>query len=30
VTVVIATHDRSFAEQLPARIINLEQGRVCA
>jgi cell division transport system ATP-binding protein len=30
VTVVIATHDRSVAEQLPARIINLEQGRVRA
>jgi len=30
VTVVIATHDRSVAEQLPARIIQLEQGRIAA
>ena len=30
VTVVIATHDRSVAEQLPARIIQLGQGRIAA
>ena len=30
VTVVIATHDRSVSEQLPARIIQLGQGRIAA
>jgi len=30
VTVVITTHDRLVAEQLSARTINLEQGRVAA
>jgi len=30
VTVVIATHDRSVAELLPARIVQLGQGRIAA
>jgi cell division transport system ATP-binding protein len=30
VTVVIATHDRSVAEQLPGRVVQLGQGRIAA